>query len=472
MNAQSSPGRPSTLRGRVVRGAQAQVFLHVVRTIVQVGTVSLLVAGWGLDRYGEWLILAAVPSYIAWSDIGFTGAAVNEMLMAAGRHDRTQALVVFQATTLMLVAPLVVLSVVIPVVIALTPFADWLNLSTIDASTAAGTLLFLGGNAILLAWGGLPIGGFAAVGRWGEGVFAVALCMLIEFCALCAAVLLGGGPLMAAGTMFGVRFVATVALYAWMRHRAPWLRFGRPPGTLSVLKRLFHPAAASGILPTCVILNIQGMVLLIGITLGPASVAIFSTLRTLSRVVVQLSASVFAVMTPEISRAFGAGDAGLLRTIHRRGSQLTLWFALSLALGVGVLAGPILDLWTSGKVHVEGVVLYILLISAFIESLWSASLAILFATNRHLRVAIVYLIGSLLNLPVAYVLLELLGLEGGAVAVMLLGLFMLVPVLRQSLPAADDGLRGWLSVVVRPPLWLASFAAHQSAAPASDRTSD
>lgn len=466
MNAESSPDRPSTFRGRVVRGAQAQVFLHVVRTIVQVGTVSVLVAAWGLDRYGDWLILAAVPSYIAWSDIGFTGAAVNEMLMAAGRRDRTQALVVFQATTLMLVAPLAILSVFIPVFVALTPLADWLNLSTVDTSTAGWTLLFLGGNAILLAWGGLPVGGFAAVGRWGEGVFAVALFMLCEFCGLCAVVLLlGGGPLEAAGAMFGVRFISTVALYAWMRRRAPWLRFGRPSGTLAVLKRLFRPAMASGLLPTCGILNIQGMVLLIGLTLGPASVAVFSTLRTLSRVVIQLSASVFAVMIPEISRAFGAGNTQLLRTIHRRGCQLTLWFALSLGLGVSVLGGPILDIWTSGKVRVEGVVLYVLLISAFIESLWSASLAILYATNRHLHVAIVYLIGSLLNLPVAYVLLRLWGLEGGALAVMLLGLFMLVPVLRQTLPAAYDGLRGWLSVVVRPPLWVASFAAHRSSAP-------
>ena len=44
-----------------------------------------------------------------------------------------------------------------------------------------------------------------------------------------------------------------------------------------------------------------GMVVLVGVALSPASAAVFSTLRTMSRVVIQLLASVFAVISPEIS---------------------------------------------------------------------------------------------------------------------------------------------------------------------------
>ena len=59
-----TPAATPGLRARLTMGAQAQAFGHVVRVIVQVGGVSILVASWGLNLYGEWLVLAAVPMFL------------------------------------------------------------------------------------------------------------------------------------------------------------------------------------------------------------------------------------------------------------------------------------------------------------------------------------------------------------------------------------------------------------------------
>lgn len=458
---------PPSLRQRLVRGAQAQVASHVVRVIIQVAGVSLLVSAWGLHRYGDWLILSAVPSYIAFSDIGFIGAAMNEMIMSVGRGDRQRALVVFQAVSSALLVLFVMVTLAVPLVSSVVPVASLLNLSTLDNPAARWVIVMLAADALLEVYAGLFYGGFAAEGRYGEGSLWMSGLLLAEFCGLATAVLLGGGLELAAAAMLGVRAAGTVLMYRVMCHRVPWLRMGRPAAIRPELRRLISPALASGAIPAALILNIQGMIIVLGVTVGPAGVAIFSTVRTLSRALNQLLASVFAVITPEISRAYAAQDRGLVRALHRRGCQLAVWLALPSALVLSLLGDPILRVWTSGKVPAGGLLLDIFLVGVVVDSFWTTSLGVLYATNRHQRMAAYYFAGSLISVAIAYPLVEAWGLDGAALAVLLLELFMPVPVLRQALPAAYDSLRGLMATVVRPPISASILAAVRAPLPPS-----
>ncbi len=442
-----SPG----IRQRLLRGAQAQGFGHLVRVVIQLGSVPIFTGVWGLELYGEWLILASIPAYFAFSDIGFVTAAGNEMVMSAGRGDRARALAVFQAVTRAGAFLVVVFAALLALLATALPVAGLLNLSIIGESTAGSMVLLLGLDAILAMYAALLYGGFACEGRYGEGAFGIAAINLVEFAALGSAILLGGGPGIAAAAMFGARAIGTALMYVALRRRAPWLRFGNPGGVRRTLRPLLSPALASGAFPVGFALNLQGMVLLVGLTLGPASAAIFSTLRTLSRSVVQLLASVNAIISPELSKAFGAGDQDLIRRIHRRGCQVALWLAGILVVVLAVIGGPLVELWTGGKVGAEGSLLYLFLAIAAIDAFWYTSVAILIATNRHQRVAIDYLLGSLVALLAAALLLPGLDLPGAALALVGLELFMAVQVLRRALPAADDTLRGLLRAVRTPP---------------------
>lgn len=450
------------LRARMIRGAQAQVVGHVVRVIVQVGGVSVLTAAWGLNLYGEWLILAAIPTYLTLSDIGLFSAASNEMIMLVGRNDRPAALAVFQSVSSMVTLLFALLLVVVPLVAIAAPLADWFHLSVITETSASWVLTILGINTLVMCYAGVLFGGFAAEGRYGEAGFAVAAVTLAEFLGLAGTVVIGGGPVLAALAMLSARSVGTVAMYVWMRHYAPWLHLGKPPGVRRVLRPLISPALASAAFPAAFALNVQGMVVLVGAVLGPAAAAVFSILRTMSRVVIQLLASVFSVVAPEISKAYAAGDVALLRTLHRRGCQAAIWLAMPLLLVLALFGGPIIDIWTAGEVDPHGALLYLFLAVAGLDSLWYTSLAVMFATNRHQRLATYYVIASALNLPLAYLMLKVWGVDGAAATLVLLELFMLVAVLHQALPAAGDTLRGWIDAVARPPLPLLRPSATQA----------
>lgn len=445
---------PYGLRQRLVRGARAQVFGHAVRVLIQVGSVSIFTSTWGLHLYGEWLILAAVPLFLAFSDVGFVTAAVNEMIMAVGRDDRPQALAVFQVVSRVLLAVFAILAIALPTIAVIVPLTSLLQLSAINEFTAGWMVVALGLDALLVIYASLLYGGYACEGRYGEGAFAIAAIALVEFCALAATILGGGGPALAATAMLGGRLLGTLGMYVVLRRRAPWLRFGKRVGARGLLRSLLSPALASGAFPVSFALNVQGMVVMIGVVAGPVSVAVFSTLRTLSRAVIQLLASVNTVVSPEISKAFGAGDADLLRRLHRRGCQVAVWSAATLVILLAVFGGPILHLWTSGKVGTSGSLLYLFLAVTLIDAFWYASVAILIATNRHQRVAADYLVACLVTVPVAYVLLEAMGLSGAALSLILLEVFMGVSVLRRTLPAAQDSLLGLMRAIRTPPLYV------------------
>lgn len=449
--AEVGPPTPG-LRQRIVRGARAQVVSHAARVLAQVASVSVLIGSWGLHRYGDWLILSAVPTYLAFSDIGFTGAATNEMTMATGRGDRQRATAVFRAVSLALLAVLLVLAVSLPMIALVVPLRSVLNLSTLGNGAAGGTFVALGLDALLTVFAGLLYGGFASAGHYGDGAMLMALTMLAEFGALAAAALAGGGPLLGALAMLTAQLAGTLIMYMIMRRRVPWLGLGRTPSPRAVLRPLLAPALGAGALPGALALNIQGMVLVIGLAAGPAAAAVFSTLRTMSRAVIQVVTSVAAIVTPEISRAFAEGDRELLRNLHRRGCQAAVWLAGAMVLALAVIGGPILRLWTHGKVGPSGLLLYIFLITTVVDSLWYTSLAALYGTNRHGRAAVLYTLASVACLPLAYGLLETWGLDGAALALLAVDVFMCVPVLRQSLPLAGDRLAAWAAAVAHPPV--------------------
>ena len=289
--------------------------------------MSILAAVWGLQLYGEWLILSAVPAYIAVTDIGLFTAASNDMIMRVARDDREGALVTFQASTAAVTVLFALVGVVLFALAAAAPLASWLNLEIISESTAAWVLVILGLNTMLVAYAGVLYGVLASEGLYGEGVFALAGITLIEFCGLAAVVLLGGDPALAASAMFATRLPGTIAMFLYARRKVPWLLLGRPAGVGRALKPLITPSLASGAFPAGFALNIQGMVIMVGVVLGPASTAVFSTFRTMSRLTVQVLASVPAVIAPEISKAFAEEDIDRLRSLHRRGCQAVVRIA-------------------------------------------------------------------------------------------------------------------------------------------------
>ena len=61
---------PDSIVRRSIRGIGATALGPVVTSIIQLGSVPLLLHAWGAAKYGDWLLLSAVPSYLTFSGLG------------------------------------------------------------------------------------------------------------------------------------------------------------------------------------------------------------------------------------------------------------------------------------------------------------------------------------------------------------------------------------------------------------------
>ena len=77
---------------RLFSGGLANIFGQIVTVIIQLISIPLLLAYWGVNLYGEWLLLSAIPVYLSMSDLGFGSVAANQMTMLMAKGDKKSAL--------------------------------------------------------------------------------------------------------------------------------------------------------------------------------------------------------------------------------------------------------------------------------------------------------------------------------------------------------------------------------------------
>jgi O-antigen/teichoic acid export membrane protein len=384
---------------------------------------------------------------VALSDLSFSSVAGNSMVMLVAQGRRTDA-VALGRRLWSIVTVMTGIAIVAAVVIALVFGGALGRGAAIPASEARVVLvaLFLQvavGNqyGVLDAW-------YRAGGRYPLGATLRQIGRLLEFGALVGSVLLGARPgaaafafLAASGAGFGVSWVV-------LRRALPWSTFRPQRPHLQTFRELFAPGLAFMAFPIGNALSLQGFTIVIGATLGVAAVVVFSTTRTITRIALQAMGSIYHSIWPELSRSVGASHLDEARAILRRSVQLSLAISCSLVLGLAVFGAPIIRWWTHRLVDPPPPVLYILLLVIIANCTWYPLSAVLVATNRHRRLAVVYISGTTAALLGAVPLSSEFGLVGAASALLAIDMAMVAYVFPAALRVVQDAPGGFLRALL------------------------
>jgi len=406
---------------RIARGFGANMYGQVVVAIVQLAGVPILLHFWGVQLYGEWLILFAIPSYLSITDLGFSHSAGNDMTQWVARGDRTKALVVFQSLIALVTISAIIGLLVATAVVLLLPLHSWLHLQSMTPLDARLVLALLAAEVLVALISNVNRAGFVANSDYAMYALLYSSTLLTQFVALWVIVAMGYGPVMGASAFLLVRIAAMLLSSGLLLRRHRWLAYGFKNARVSELRRLVRPSAANLAMPLAQALSIQGMLLVVGAILGPLAVVVFSTLRTLTRVVFGLVSGVSNAVEPEYATAYGADQRDLLRSLYVHSLRAGLWLALSAAVVLALSGGWILTIWTHGKVVMDSTLFHWLLISPVIAALWFSALTTIRAANLHLHAALLYCVSSAISVAIAAVLLVLTGrLANAGLALLLL----------------------------------------------------
>ena len=284
----AAPASRRGLRDRLIHNWGTAAVAPVVSVLVQVGSVPLLLHAWGAARYGDWLLLSAIPSYLTLSDLGFGAASGSDMSMRVGANDRRGALQTFQSSWVLVTAVSVAALLLACLSVWWVPWQRWLKLSSVSSPQAAAILLVLAAYVVVAQQNGVTESGYRCDGHFAAGSFWNTILRLAEAAATTTVAVLGGGLLAVAFTCLSVRCLGTIGYALLLRHKTPWIRYGIRHARVETIKQLAAPAFGFMAFPVGYALSLQGVAIVIGVLLGPVAVVAFSTLRTLSRLSVQL----------------------------------------------------------------------------------------------------------------------------------------------------------------------------------------
>lgn len=425
---------------RIARSIGANVFAQASTVATQLLTVPLLLMAWGPERFGAWIMMATIAAYLSLADLGFTGVALNRMIMCIAADNARSAAVSFQSALLLLVVVGTVLTAAaVPIGLLLgAPVAGWFGLARAEVAPA---LVMIALQASLQMLAVLLCGVFQSERRYAESTLWMNVARLLEFAlVVIGALVFKAGFAVLLGVIAAVRVLLVLVLYLRSRTFAAWSVAGFALASWRELREMLVPAIALLAFSLGGALNLQGIVLLTGTLFGPVAVAHFSAMRTLARVPYQLSQLVNLALAPEIGRLYGEGKAHALRSLYRRATAGCFLLAATSSLALYLAADVICRYWTHGKLQPVEPDFGLLLAAAVVNSLWYTGSLMFTSTNNHVRYAVVYLAANASGLAIALMAGPLLGTAGAALGVLGTEVLLLVALLPRLRGFSREGM--------------------------------
>lgn len=400
--------------------------MQVINAFIQIAGIPLLLSFWGVNYYGEWLLLFTIPSYIAVSDMGLGSSTTSELsiLVEAKRH--VEAKFILRNTFWFILIAGGIPFVLLALSIFILPWYDWLNFAMISPEELRPSFILLILYVYLALFLTLPLGYYRVQKIYHRERYISSFFRMLEFSLVVVAVSLGYKIVIVALIYFIVRVAMLAFVLFDLTRRFDDFRLFPIGFEFNKIKYLLKPGLSAMTIYMGQNIVSQGMVSIIGISLGSAQVVLFSTVRTLANMVKQLIGIINLSITSEFSYAYGAQDAGLLTKIFRLANKGNIGISIIILTALYFTGDWILALWTGGKVKLTQPFFTLILIGTFINTIWNLHLLLLIATNKLERTGLWFLIGAILLVVVNAVWVKQIGLSGIAGTIICFELMMLI----------------------------------------------
>ncbi|WP_168077281.1 lipopolysaccharide biosynthesis protein [Caulobacter sp. SSI4214] len=409
---------------RILFGFGANMLGKVFALLIQFISIPVLSKYWGAAGYGTWLMLSAVPAYVALGGLGFGNAAATEMTRCVARGNQAQAITVYQSAWTLITA-----SVGIIVLLVLGGAFLGSSLGQRSAKEFLPEICLLSAYSFMVVQSSTVQTAYKSTHRYALGTAIFDLMALLEGLAVIVSAILGYKYIFSIASMLLVRLVGHVAYYAIIKHLEPWFELGVKHANIATIKELFAPAMALLVLGASSALAIQGVILTLGIVTSPAITASYSAARTICRIPLQMSDLFGRATLPELTSAHGRNDRILFRKITIANFFVSLSVAGPAFVIISIFGPRIARIVSHGQLEFSNPLFIFLGLSTLAQSSWQAIGLSLQATNDqdifsypYFVAALVMALGPWLTHPFGF------GAAGAAAVVALcdVGIFLTV----------------------------------------------
>jgi O-antigen/teichoic acid export membrane protein len=404
----------------------SQAYSQGVNIGSQLLLLPLMITLWGAERYGAWLIISALPSYLSMADLGFAQISANDMTMRMARGDKDGTVVVNHTAWLFNAIISVTLIVAFGIFVLLFPIEATFNIVNVGESHIALATFLLGVLTLSSLAFGVVGAGMRSVGLLWLVVTTNTTSRLTEVLLLISCTYFGGGFLLAASVMLLNRVVVLAPILIWFYRRYPHLRPAVSKADLQMMRQMVVPSIAYMSYTLSYALNIQGVSLLVGIFLGPVAVVTVNAVRTFTRLGRAAASIVISSIEPIFAQLAGSDANNHGKKAFQYLVAASVLGSVIYAVGVILFGEQFLEWWTRGTVVHQGVLINLMLLAVVFEIGWYTLQTPFVSTNRHSIFALWLLILSVGSIFFLWLIITAWGIDAAGLVAAGLNFGMLV----------------------------------------------
>jgi O-antigen/teichoic acid export membrane protein len=429
----------TTARRRIWGTLAGNTFVRLMRIAEQLLLVPVFLAVWGVERYGEWIALNAIATFVTLGNFGIAHAGLSDIVLRYAGGNKRQAARSF--VTSMVLLTFVITCAYLLVIAALSVFdlGSVVSLQTLSVAEARSVILLVTLSTLLFFYGE-PLNGVisASIGSAVPSLL-FSISKAVELIGTAAALLYSASPVTVAVVVLGCTILNLAMNFAVALKYAPWISLSIRDFDIEALRRTWKASLSFfALLIFTTVFAGQVPRLIVFHFFGGAVVASFSILVIYTRAARLLALTMSQATQVEIGRAFAHGRLdqvkGLVETIL--GSAIGI--AGVILIAEFLLAPIVIPAWTHGHVAVSWDVLIALGIVAFVGAYFDAAMVAVAAFNRVGLVALIYGAGLAVGLPASLAGLPYLGPAAIAIGLILPelgGSCAALKTLREALPS-------------------------------------
>jgi len=421
-----------SLKKNLLKNGIASSIQKGVRVLEQLLLVPFFISAWGAAYYGEWLTLTIIPTMLAFSDLGFGSAAANSLVLRYASGDKQGAANIAKSGIL-IITVMVACSLVISVIFLLSlDHYKIFEKSLINRGDAIWAVFILMVARILNFYQQLFEAYFRAARKASLSInlLSIQSCLYISGGLI---VLLSGGGIVAFASVNLVIAIIYNPIYALKASRVLALnKTNKGVIQKSVIRAITIKGFGYLMAPVWQAVFFQGTTFVVRIVLGPEAVAIFNTVRTVTRVINQSCGVIISTVLPEMQFEIGSRNMLRARQIFRLSLVLVVVVALVGSVFLYFGGSWFYELWTRKALTPPAMMWNVFIIGIGFNAVWWTTSFVFTAMNKPYDFAVAGVISALLSVISSYYLANVFGLTGAAVGSLIMDILLFLYIIPRS----------------------------------------
>jgi O-antigen/teichoic acid export membrane protein len=437
-------GEKLATKSALIKNTIAGSVGHVSNIAFRLVQVPFFLSCLGVEEYGRWLLIYSIPSLLLIANVGFGAASANNIAMevAAGKNGEA---IKNYSTGLTLIA--MVCGFVIVIAAISSYMFPWIHFLKTDASRGpelALAALLLTGSVLVTFPCDLYVGCFRAARKAHVALHLSSGRSWLELTFVVIAARFSSSFSIIALAVLASSLVYLFVYAVWSRRVLSEVHFQWTAVDWKKLPALLRNGMGFQGMAIGNALMLQGNLIAVQSTLGPASVVMFGTARTLVGAVLQAMGMINNITWSEFSVLLGSGNLEKAARLHRITAAISVAIGVCGAIFMMFFGVWLYELWTGSRISIPFGLMLLFILPIPVTSVYISSGVIHTACNQHEGMAYRYLIGTLISVVACFFLSKIFGIYGAAASVVIVNLVLAKYVVYRALEIVHDTPAGFL----------------------------